>query len=485
MKSINKMAAAALLALSSVGVASAQTYHVTGSTAYRVADVSAEVQIVGTSGKAVFYGSSSLTGANYSVVENSAGTVKFENYFNGSIAGDQALVNGVTLNFPSGAANAPVGPLTLATPSSLTPASGGVEAPTTSPTGTPQNNTISFPGENDPATPDLVFSDVAFATAQQIILSVAGASHSAPSNADSFEVGIVPFVFVANGTPDVTDLGTAGPGQVPVLSIDPQKFTYTWENGGSLLSFFTGNNSDEAVTVYPLGRDIDSGTRATALAETGYGLAGSGIITGNVAQWYPYADTTDLNNNLNSGGDPSFTSTTGVIGVDSTLTNPTNFGLAPVPTESIDGVTMGYGDGGYYSGGNLAIGISTAFDSSVTATVEVTYLGVSDAANALNGSKSGTHSKEAYLLAYNGNAFYPSSLPTGVTLASNASAIYEGKYTFWGFEHLYASSATGVATEASTLAGLLNGGIDQLSSNGVTRSGLKVVRASGDGSNIQ
>ncbi len=106
MKSINKTALAALLALSSASLASAATYHVTGSTAYRVADVTAEVAVCGgATAKATYYGSS-LTGANYSVVVNSAGTIKFENYFNGSIAGDEALVDGVT-KLPSPAATAP------------------------------------------------------------------------------------------------------------------------------------------------------------------------------------------------------------------------------------------------------------------------------------------------------------------------------------------------------------------------------------------
>ena len=499
------MAVAALLTLASVNMASATVYHVSGSTAYRVADVSAEVAIVGTTGKATYYGSS-LTGANYSVVESSDGSTVFENYFNGSIAGDEALVDGVTkLNFPNAAVNLPTGPLTLA--SGLTAASGGTSAPSTTPTGVPQNNTISFTGENDNAFVDIAFSDVAFATAQQVILASADTTTKTPAH--SAIVGVVPFVFVANSTPDVTDIGTAGLNNgstsiYPVLSMNPQNFTETWSSAGSTpLSFFTGLPADSAI-VYPLGRDVDSGTRGTALAETGYPLtAGSGIITAGLTQYYPYGDVSDLNNNNNNTNPSAYTTTAGVLAVDASYThsstngiNPTNFGFAPVPVESIDGYNMGYGDGGYYSGGNLAIAIATAFDSSVTQSVEMTYLGVSDASTALTAatSKVGSNAKAATLMNYCGNTFFPTqNFPATGTITSsalNANQIYTGKYTFWGLEHEYSTAAA--ATEAdllkTKLAPSTGTGLDTLSANNVTYSALSaagISRAGGDGSNVQ
>jgi hypothetical protein len=446
MKSINKMAVAAALALSSAGVASAQTYHITGSTAYRVADVSAEVSVCGgASAKATYYGSS-LTGASYSVVTNSSGSLQFENYFNGSIAGDEALVDGVTkLPFPT-ATDYPPTTITAVGTATAGATGGTAEA-------SPSNNATLAPYASTSVSPDMAFSDVTFATADQIILHSTDKTSAQPSG--SAVVGIVPFVFICNGTTDVTDL--AG------LSMDPQKFTYAWSSGASTtLSFFTGVNADEAATVYPLGRDVDSGTRSTALAETGYGLTGSGNVLTAVAQYYPYATS--------SPG----TSTTGVVGVDTTLTNPTIQSLGPVPAESIDGYSMPSGDGGYYSGGNLAVGMSTSF-SGLSDTVLMTYLGVSDAKTALGAS--GTNRQAATLMAYCGVTFSPTALS-----AANSSLIYEGKYTFWGYEHLF--SVSSASSEATALGNALTGGLDQESSNGVTFAGMNVGRA-GDGQNVQ
>jgi len=478
MKLINKMAVAAVLALSSAGLASAQTIiHVTGSTAYRVADVTAECSYLGTGTTAVTFknvssgtGQAALTSANYSIIYgpgSGAGQTIFENYFNGSIAGDEALVDGVTkLNFAKASTYA-------SSASAVTQGNSTTAAVITTPTTTnEQPNYTTF----DSASPDVAFSDVTFATADQIIKASSDSTNTQPAN--SAIVGIVPFDFVINGTSDVTDL--AG------LNMDPQKFTYTWQSQGScLLSFYTGLNADEATTVYPMGRDVDSGTRATALAETGYGLTGSGIVTSPVYQYYAFdtqahdtADQNTANANIANG----FSATTGVVGDDS---GATSIGVIDfVPQETIDGYTMTTGDGGYYSGGNLSTAISTGF-SGLTNTVLVTYLGVSDATAALVPS-GGTNRQAAKIMAYNGVTFYPTSslYPTGTTTATNAAKIYEGQYTFWGYEHEFYTNGTGVATAASGVASKLNGGIDQLSSNGVTFGSMNVSRG-GDGQNIQ
>jgi hypothetical protein len=472
MKLINKMAAAAVLALSSAGVASAQTVvHVTGSTAYRVADVSAEVAVCGgTSAKAIYWGGS-LTGSNYSIVYGT--NYIFENFFNGSIAGDEALVTtGVTLAFPSSAAyqsaatnvtTAPAAPTTIAI-------GGQAEtAPTVWPTGI----------TTDSSAPDVAFSDVTFDTAQQIIEASSTPSSNTPQQ--SAIVGIVPFVFVCNGSSDVNATELTG------LSMDPQKFTYVWGSGGSAnLAYFTGNttvtNPDATVTVYPLGRDVDSGTRSTALAETGYGLNGSDVVTTPVAQYYPYDNSTDAGTDQSTGeadttGVAGFSATTGVCGIES---HATSIGyISYVPQESVDGYLMTDGDGGYYSGGNLAKGISTKFATGTgapTKTVMMCYLGVSDAVTALGGSN------PAKLMEYNGASFDPTAAGAGTT---NSNKIYYGQYTFWGYEHEFYK--TGVASAAAGTSGLsvkLTAGLDELSSNQVTYGSMKVSRQD-DGQNIQ
>jgi hypothetical protein len=458
MKSMNKLAVAAVLALSSAGLASAQTFHVTGSTAYRVADVSAEVAICGgangaTGAQATAYGAAgtTLTGANESVVQTPSGSIKFENDFSGSIAGDEALVSQIPVTFPKATGTGEIPSPVTTSPSSTTAAAGGTLA--------------AAPVVTESVAPDIAFSDVSFDTAQQVIKASTDKTNATP--ASSVIVGVVPFVYVYNASSDVLSTLTAenvanGGTGLPTLSMDPQKFTFTWSSGGSaLLSFFTGVNADEADTVFPMGRDVDSGTRSTALAETGYNLGGSDIVTTGVAQFFPYDTQTDANSGT----------TTGVIGLTAAAGTPIG-ALGGVPAETVDGFNMPLGDGGYNSGGNLATAMSTSF-SGLTNTVVMGYLGLSDAKTALTAS--GTNRQAAQLMSYCGVTFLPFfTTQTAAQQAANSSLIYEGKYTYWGFEHLNADSAA--SSIATSLKNELNGGIDQLSSNGVTFKSMNVTR---------
>ena len=202
-------------------------------------------------------------------------------------------------------------------------------------------------------------------------------------------VGVVPFRFVAcAGAP------------ANLTNITPQQAQVLWGNGTAALALFTGANADEQTTVYALGRDPDSGTRLTAFAETGVGV-------NSYIQQYQPAGT-------------------------STVT-----GYALVAPQTVNGVSVGSGQGGYSSGGNLA----TAMKLVANATVgySITYLSTGDAATAMSGGAA----KE---LSYN-----------GVTLEASApyTSLLEGKYTFWGYEHLMYKSTLdatkkGVATKLAT-----------------------------------
>ncbi len=453
MKSINKMAVVAALALSSAGVASATTYHVTGSTAFRVADVSAEVAVIGAANaQATYWGATSLTGANLSVVQKSDGSIKFENNFTGSIAGDQAIQVPIGVSFPTagGTGETPTGPLTAANLGTLAGASGGTQFATGSPTAT------------ETVTPDIAFSDVQLATAKPVIALAAAPNNHTTVTVTAKTVGIVPFVFVANGTTDVYS-------KLSGLSVDPQKFTYTWANGSAPLSLFTGVNADEATTVTPLGRDIDSGTRADALAETGYNLGGSGVnaVTVPVDQSYPLDASNNIIGNVSSAGPIAAFET--------------------VPEETVDGVDLAPGNGGYSSGGNLAKALSYQFASGSTNTAVIGYLGVSDAKSALT-SGTASNRNPAVLLAYNGSTFDPTS-----TAAANLAKIYEGQYTYWSTEFVVYTSAGAAGAFSSTESStnptlhyeLVTAHLDQLSSDGVVSTSLNVSRSGGDGSNIQ
>jgi hypothetical protein len=511
MKSIHKLVAVAVLALSSAGLASAQTgsFFVTGSTAYRASDVLAELALCGstssatTSTSVATYWGSSITGATYSVVENSSGSLKFFNFFNGSIAGDQAVFDATTqLPFPNATDKLPAQVTVSGTGPGVT-ATGGDQATTS----TPSNSSINlanptvagaFDGFNTTAAkPTLAFSDVSFNTANQIMSTSGDHATTSPTGPDSFIVGIVPFVFVVNGTTDVYSklFTTSGsPAQnSPTLSMDPQKFTWVWGSGASAtLSFFTGNPADEATTIFPLGRDVDSGTRSTALAETGYGLNGSGIVSTAVTQFYPYDTAAHATANSN---------TTGVFGNDSTLTTGQTIGaLNATPANTVDQFNMAAGDNGYNSGGNLDVGMDTAFTGGSLNTVLMTYLGVSDATTVLSAGNTAPK-QAAQLMGYCGTVWFPytvnklvptaTTYPDGTTnggdgvsdvTGSNNAKIYEGKYTFWSYENLYSTSAS--ATAASDLASKLTGGLDEVSSNGVTFANMAVNR-SGDGQNVQ
>ncbi len=121
-----------MLALSSASMASAlTTYHVTGSTAFRVAVVSAEVAIAKNSSGTPFatsFGGKALTSANISVVQDSASspTIRFENNFTGSIAGLQALTDAsTTVAFPTATGSGETPTTVSTTPTPTQAAAGG------------------------------------------------------------------------------------------------------------------------------------------------------------------------------------------------------------------------------------------------------------------------------------------------------------------------------------------------------------------------
>jgi len=490
MKNIHKMAVAALLAFSSAGIASATTYHVSGSTAFRTAVIQSEIVLCGGTGaKATYYqnatvqGSASVTGASYSVIEtgsDNGATLKFENSFTGSVAGDSAIVTASNIDFPTATGSGET-PTAITTAPALptgpsnggTKAAGGTGLAAPTPAASGPNSRAMFPYASEQKPADIIFSDVYFSTAQQVLNSIGitatpTATALSTTNTDNI-VGIIPFCFVANAGTDVTDLAS--------MNVDPQKVTYLYGNGVAPLSLFTGNNSDESVLVYALGRDLDSGTRATALAETGDGLNGSGNITTPVIQYFPYNTSANFQSDAATADGPNddqfagFSVTTGVIGQDTNAGTTTGY-LGLVPEETIDGVQLGDGDGGYYSGLNLSIAMGSKV--SLAKTVMFAYLGQGDSKNAENTPGAG---QLATILPYNGVTWDPKT-PS----QANSALIYEGKYTFWSYEHEYYT--TSGRTEGVAIANQLLAGYDQFSSNNVTLTGMEVAR-SGDGQNVQ
>ena len=188
-------------------------------------------------------------------------------------------------------------------------------------------------------------------------------------------------------------------------------------NGALPLSFFTGKNSDESTLVYALTRDGGSGSRLVAETELGLGTAATlttyqPVVTGGAA---------DTQGNFVGG---TVSDTTGNITVAPAEQVPSTLAWA------VKG-NSGYAKFGTPSGPTQEQGLLLAITSTPPAkTLFVTYLNVPDGDEAkLAGAQE---------LTYNGVSY------------SNA-AVYEGQYSFWSYEQLFApSNISGNAASVAT-----------------------------------
>lgn len=237
-------------------------------------------------------------------------------------------------------------------------------------------------------------------------------------------VGVVAFTF-------------AGSKNFPAnQTMTPQIAQTLFPGGDVALSEFTGSANDDNIGVVATGRDADSGTRLTAVAETNVG------VNAALRQFQPTA----------SGG---------------VVTN-----LAPYPAKPINGVNHAAGDGGESSGSSLRAFLPNTVsaaavqkvDSSFTGGYLVTYLGVSDF-NAVSATG-------AVALSYNG-------------IPESQTEIIEGAYTFWGYEHLdYKSNLAGIkSTFATRLTSQITNSSSSTLSPNVAVGDMKVQRF-GDGASV-
>jgi len=182
--------------------------------------------------------------------------------------------------------------------------------------------------------------------------------------------------------------------------------------------------------VYAFGRDEDSGTRVAALADSGYGVH----VT--VQQYQPT-------------GNP--------------ITS-----IALWPATTVDGIAYPVGDPGFSGGGALAAALLET--NSVANTEFIGYLGLNDA------STVGT----SHWVQFDGKPI------TALTVPDIHSAVENGQYTFWGYEHfLYRGSTLSnpLAGSALTVALQLEGQILNHDANvsGVLISAMKFHRNSDGG----
>lgn len=207
-------------------------------------------------------------------------------------------------------------------------------------------------GATPESAPEIGFSDV-FATSTQF----------APTAVED-EVAVLPFKFYKNdGAPAALD------------NITPLLVQTIYGVSQAPLALFTGNPDDQGSIILAVGRDNLSGTRITAMAESGYGVFNS------VAQYGGTAFTTS--------GD----------------------------TITAMGTTVD--DSGAGSGGTVAGWLNKSLAGDYAGFSFIAYLGPTDWAAA---ESTAAFSGPAVALKWNGIAY-------------SEQAVREGQYTFWGYLH--------------------------------------------------
>ncbi|MFP4351490.1 MAG: hypothetical protein ACLFRP_01355 [Puniceicoccaceae bacterium] len=238
-------------------------------------------------------------------------------------------------------------------------------------------------------------------------------------------VGVIPFAFVA----------TEGAHDAGITSMTPQAFRALYGGDGTLpLSFFSGDPADEDITVYGIGRNNSSGTRATMLAETGFGVFNS------VTQYdfWINPDSDELEIDFTNEGRPDDVSTGGLfVG------------------------TTGYSSSSYVR----ALLQGTAPDLDEDGDPDFYVIGYIDQKDVAAAELGG-----AEALAYAGESF-------------SVDAVREGKYTLWNYEQFLWPAGLTTAEEAfkTDIVNGIDATLDE--TKFVKRSTMEVLRT-GDGATV-
>jgi hypothetical protein len=226
----------------------------------------------------------------------------------------------------------------------------------------------------------------------------------APSNTQDGVIGVVAFNWVAS----------AG---FPSTNMTIQLANYILASGNIPVAMFTGLASDQTSGAWLIGRNIDSGTRLTALAESTYGTT---------TPVYHYAVGTNY-------------SITNGLAVISGATNTNN--IFPYPIETINGIVSTFvGNSGYSSGETLCELMTKRYASGASFKTDT------------NGTSPSWYTGSNYLLGYastsdanaHTNATSNNLIKMNWNKVSNSTtAIAQGQYTFWSYEHLYIGASAG------------------------------------------
>ena len=418
----SKYSIAGLFSLAAAAVSHADTVvHITGSSAFRAATITAIESIMGGAGsfKAAFGGTSGdEKGATYVVLQGriatvpAAGVVTVKCTWTGSTGGIKTVVQ----NIPVQQTTAPNGWMSV-TNLPVTNTVVGVASPSYT------LDTGAFPGETQLA--DVVMEDSAQAS-----------TGFTSTTLTETRVGVLAFEWVANnGSPAALNNIT------PLLA-------QALVSGGMPLFQFTGNIND-ATAVYAMGRDFDSGTRLSQLAESGVGVFGS------VQQIQP-----------------TITGTAGAAGSNITA-------LKLWPAAVVLGQNFAIGQSGFAGGGALADALATP-GSTAAATPGgadgvlfgpghlVAYLGRNDASRACRTTNIAGNT--AHRLKWNGVADWNEPiLANGNPTSFNDAAVQNGTYTAWEYENLayrstYSGNGKAVADKIA----------NEIINNSATISGIKL-----------
>ena len=416
--------ATAILALAWTTLAQAETtIRITGSTAYRGPTHTAISRLFDGGTFTLGYVGTSFTGA---AAAN----------FRGKIGGEDVLIKTSWSGSEAGMQTVSFGAEPLTVRFLPTPTVGDTNAELPGGVGgTGGKNGLSNPqsgsNANSPEVPDIAMSDTFQASSAYQGL-YKGKTYPGLQESINSPVGVVPFKFVASKSVPTS-----------VTNITTQLAQNLYTSGYVRLSLFTGVDTD-ASYVFATGRDPDSGTRLTTLAEIGLGAASE------VKQYQP-----------TNANDTPVATANGAVAKNIVW-----------PASTINTIPVAPFNGGYSSGGNLALAMGNDTTSMTTYQANgttvfatggffISYMSTGDATTAINNG-----AKE---LQYNGVPFSNDNL-------------FNGKYTFWGYEHVYfrpAAVGTLVQTVADALANTL-----KTTDATVKLNQMKVSRAT-DGAKVQ
>jgi hypothetical protein len=236
--------------------------------------------------------------------------------------------------------------------------------------------------------------------------SIASSLNSGAALTEYGAVGIVPFTYVKgkNSAPDAswTDLVNVSHSQL-----------LSFMAGTKPAAYFTGVVTDTD-TCYLVGRNKGSGTRVNTMLDTTF--FPSSPQQYSVQAWY------DTNGVLNFTGN----GTLAAPGNPSPMTN------APEQNPTGDGMDSG----GFVAQEAQCDGLFN------TNGIVIAYLGIGDAVTARDGKGNAANPGGAVWLTLDGTA-------------ESNGAVQEGKYSYWGHEHLYGQVTPSVS--ADTVAKALNG----------------------------